>query len=176
MAAPAWNGWILGEVGASAQAQTDDEIEQYVRNTASTVYHPCGTAAMGKTGSTGSGTGVLNSDLTVKGTVGLRVVDASAFVSIFYFRPRTGFQCFFVYMHGLALYPSSSHASANICSCRACRRPNQTSMACTLRKARYSKVNFVGDLDSGILLFFLVCFNSFFNKLVSSCHFLTGSD
>lgn len=35
---------------------------------------------MGKTGSKGPGSGVLNSDLTVKGTVGLRVVDASAFV------------------------------------------------------------------------------------------------
>ena len=87
MAAPAWNGWITGEVGAFAQAQTDDEIEQYVRNNAFNVHHICGTAAMGKTGSTGSGNGVLNSDLTVKGTVGLRVVDASAFVSIFYFLP-----------------------------------------------------------------------------------------
>jgi len=84
MAAPAWNGWILGETGAFAQAQTDDEIEQYVRNTCGTINHMVGTAAMGKTGSTGSGTGALNSDLTVKGTVGLRVVDASAFVSVFF--------------------------------------------------------------------------------------------
>ncbi|KAF8808842.1 aryl-alcohol oxidase-like protein [Phlegmacium glaucopus] len=79
MAAPAWRGWITGEVGAFAQARTDDQIEQYVRNTCSTVNHVVGTAAMGKTGSTGRGTGALNSDLTVKGTVGLRVVDASAF-------------------------------------------------------------------------------------------------
>ncbi|KAF8797579.1 aryl-alcohol oxidase-like protein [Phlegmacium glaucopus] len=79
MAAPAWNGWITGEVGAFAQAQTDAQIEQYVRNTCSTVNHVAGTVAMGKTGSTGSGTGALNSDLTVKGTVGLRVVDASTF-------------------------------------------------------------------------------------------------
>ena len=42
---------------------------------------------MRKTGSTGGGTGVLNSDLAVKGTMGLRVVDASALVSIFYFPP-----------------------------------------------------------------------------------------
>jgi len=76
MSAPAWNRWILEEVGAFAQAKTDDEIEQYIRNTSSTVDHVCGTVGMGKTGSTGSGTGALNSDLTVKGTVGLRVVDA----------------------------------------------------------------------------------------------------
>ena len=43
---------------------------------------------------------------------------------------------FFVYMHALAVYPSSSYASANICSCRACRRPSQTGMACTLSKGK----------------------------------------
>ena len=82
MSAPAWSGWILGEVGALAQAKTDEEIEHYVRNTSSTENHVSGTVGMGKTGSTGSGTGALNSDLTVKGTVGLRVVDASVFVSV----------------------------------------------------------------------------------------------
>ena len=97
MAAPAWNGWILGEVGAFAQAQTDDEIEQIVRNTSVTINHVSGTVGMGKTGSTGSGTGALNSDLTVKGTVGLRVVDASIFVRIlnyFFFFARTWFTTF----------------------------------------------------------------------------------
>jgi choline dehydrogenase-like flavoprotein len=84
MAAPAWDGWILEEVGEFASAQTDDEIEQYVRNTGSTVNHVAGTVNMGKTGTKGSGTGALNSDLTVKGTVGLRVVDASIFVSFFF--------------------------------------------------------------------------------------------
>jgi len=79
MAAPAWKGWILGEVGAFASAQTDEEIEQYIRNTCSTVDHVSGTVRMGKTGTNGCGTGALNSDLTVKGTVGLRVVDASVF-------------------------------------------------------------------------------------------------
>ena len=84
MSAPAWSGWIVGEYGSFAQAQTDAEIEQYIRNTSATVDHISGTVAMGKTGSTGSGTGALNSDLTVKGTVGLRVVDASVFVCIYY--------------------------------------------------------------------------------------------
>ena len=82
MSAPAWRGWIIGEVGAFAQAQTDDEIEQYIRNNSFTVDHVCGTVAAGKTDSTGAGSGALNDDLTVKGTVGLRVVDASVFVSL----------------------------------------------------------------------------------------------
>ena len=56
IAAPAWNGWILSEVGAFAQAKTDDEIEQYVRNTSLTANHVSGTVGMGKTGSMGSGT------------------------------------------------------------------------------------------------------------------------
>ena len=81
LSAPAWNDWILEEFGSFAQAQTDAEIEQYARNSAFTVFHMCGTSAMGRTGSVGRGSGALNADLTVKGTVGLRVVDASAFVS-----------------------------------------------------------------------------------------------
>ncbi|KAI0087637.1 aryl-alcohol oxidase-like protein [Irpex rosettiformis] len=79
MAAPAWDGWILNEFGSFAAAQTDEQIEEYARNTTVTVNHVTCTVGMGKTGSSGPGTGALNADLTVKGTVGLRVVDASAF-------------------------------------------------------------------------------------------------
>ncbi|KAL5524154.1 hypothetical protein ACEPAG_8327 [Sanghuangporus baumii] len=79
VSAPAWDGWILEEHGAFSQAHTDEEIEQYSRNTATTIFHASGTVAMGKTGTIGAGSGALNSDLTVKGTIGLRVVDASAF-------------------------------------------------------------------------------------------------
>ena len=82
VAAPAWKDWIIAEYGDFANAQTDAQIEAYARANAGTINHASGTAAMGKTGSTGAGSGVLNSDLTVKGTVGLRVVDASAFVSL----------------------------------------------------------------------------------------------
>ena len=82
VAAPAWKDWIVAEYGDFANAQTDAQIEAYARANAGTINHASGTAAMGKTGSTGAGSGVLNSDLTVKGTVGLRVVDASAFVSL----------------------------------------------------------------------------------------------
>ena len=99
MAAPAWKGWVLGEVGEFASARTDEEIERYIRNTCATVNHVSSTVSMGKTGTKGRGTGALNSDLTVKGTVGLRVVDASVFVSFFFFTPLVNLlfkcQCFF---------------------------------------------------------------------------------
>lgn len=81
MTAPAWDGYLLEEFGSFAQARTNKEIEQFARNTAVTVDHVCCTVYMGKTGTAGGGTGALNSDLTVKATRGLRVVDASAFVS-----------------------------------------------------------------------------------------------
>ncbi|KAE9387132.1 alcohol oxidase [Gymnopus androsaceus JB14] len=79
MAAQAWSGWILEETSPSSAAQTDAEIEAYIRDTCFTVNHVTCTVPMGKDGEASSGSGALNSDLTVKGTVGLRVVDASAF-------------------------------------------------------------------------------------------------
>ena len=81
LSAPAWSNWIVGEYGDSAAAQTDAEIEAFIRANALVVNHVSGTVAMGKAGTTAAGSGALNPDLTVKGTVGLRVVDASAFVS-----------------------------------------------------------------------------------------------
>lgn len=82
MAAPAWSDWIIGEYGAFAQAQTDDELDAYIRAQAYTNSHGSCTVPMGKTGNdTSNGSGALNSDLTVKQTVGLRVVDSTVFVS-----------------------------------------------------------------------------------------------
>jgi choline dehydrogenase-like flavoprotein len=81
MSASAWSNWITGEFGDFANATTDAEIETYIRNNADTVDHVSGTVAMGRSDCTERGCGALNPDLTVKGTFGLRVVDASAFVS-----------------------------------------------------------------------------------------------
>lgn len=53
---------------------SDADIEAWIRATAITVNHPTGTCAMGH-----GHNSVLNPDLTVRGTEGLRVVDASAF-------------------------------------------------------------------------------------------------
>ena len=74
VAAPAWSDYIISEFGAFANATTDSALDAYIRSTSSTMQHPVGTVAIGAGGA-------LDSHLKVKGTVGLRVVDASAFVS-----------------------------------------------------------------------------------------------
>ncbi|RDX53362.1 alcohol oxidase [Lentinus brumalis] len=74
VAAPAWSDYIISEFGAFAEARTDEELDAYIRNNTDTVDHPVGTVAMGK-----GAQGALDSELKVKGTIGLRVVDASAF-------------------------------------------------------------------------------------------------
>lgn len=82
MNASAWDGWILDEFGPFKAARTDEEIDEYARSNGVTVDHVSCTVSMGRTGSPRErGQGALNSDLTVKGTLGLRVVDASIFVS-----------------------------------------------------------------------------------------------
>ena len=60
------------ELNATAKAQTDDEIEQTIRNLADSIYHPVGTCRMGPTDMD-----VVDAQLRVHGLQGLRVVDAS---------------------------------------------------------------------------------------------------
>ena len=76
--APAWEGSIISEFGAVANATTDEEIEEYIRNSVASFWHGSGTA---KISSAKSNDGVVGPDLKVKGVKGLRVVDASVFVS-----------------------------------------------------------------------------------------------
>jgi choline dehydrogenase-like flavoprotein len=60
------------EIAASARAEGDFQIEQFIRDNADTVYHPVGSCRMGK------GTmDVVDHALRVHGIQGLRVVDAS---------------------------------------------------------------------------------------------------
>lgn len=106
VAAQAWSGWILEETSPSSEAQTDAEIEAYIRATCFTVNHVTCTVPMGKSGEASSGNGALNSDLTVKGTVGLRVVDASAFVRSFLHSIASSFPLtFFFSLIKSHLYP-----------------------------------------------------------------------
>lgn len=60
------------ELAATAQAQTDEEIEQVIRNLADTIYHPVGSCRMGP-----GEMDVVDAELRVHGLQGLRVVDAS---------------------------------------------------------------------------------------------------
>ena len=65
---------ILEELRPGPQAVSDDDLIANIRATASTVFHPCGTAKMGT-----DSMAVLDPDLRVRGVDGLRVADASAF-------------------------------------------------------------------------------------------------
>lgn len=60
------------ESATSAQAQSDAQIEQFIRNHADTIYHPVGTCRMGP-----GPMDVVDARLRVHGVAGLRVVDAS---------------------------------------------------------------------------------------------------
>jgi 4-pyridoxate dehydrogenase len=53
--------------------KTDAEIDAFIKRTAITAHHPCGTCAMGS-----GPEAVVDNQLKVKGIEGLRVVDASA--------------------------------------------------------------------------------------------------
>lgn len=87
MSAPAWSDYIISEYEDTAQLETDEEIDEYVRSGSFTNGHACCTVRMGGGNGTGlglgTGDGALGSDLRVKGAVGLRVVDSSIFVSAF---------------------------------------------------------------------------------------------
>ena len=62
------------EAPESAAAQTPEQIEDFIRANADTIYHPVGTCAMGPDAAAGA---VVDARLRVHGVVGLRVVDAS---------------------------------------------------------------------------------------------------
>ena len=69
---PALAGRGTREAAASAAAQTDLQIEQYIRDHADTVYHPVGSCRMGQ-----GPLDVVDARLRVHGIEALRVVDAS---------------------------------------------------------------------------------------------------
>ncbi|MCE9521791.1 MAG: choline dehydrogenase [Alphaproteobacteria bacterium] len=60
------------ELLPGAPVTSDDDIDDYVRRTSETIYHPVGTAKMGT-----DRMAVVDTQLRVRGVQGLRVVDAS---------------------------------------------------------------------------------------------------
>ncbi len=69
---PALTSLGAQESPRSAAAQSDQEIEQFIRNYGDTIYHPVGTCRMGS-----GAMDVVDAQLRVHGIQGLRVVDAS---------------------------------------------------------------------------------------------------
>jgi choline dehydrogenase-like flavoprotein len=82
LAQPALAQYGGREVAASSAAQTDAEIEAYMRQHADTIYHPVGTCRMGPAHQAAEGGSVVDAELRVHGLQGLRVVDASVMPQI----------------------------------------------------------------------------------------------
>ena len=70
--APAFARYVGEEFAPGPQVQSDDEIRAFIRSNVETLYHPVGTCKMGN-----DSMAVVNAQLQVHGTQGLRVVDAS---------------------------------------------------------------------------------------------------
>ncbi|MEM6625930.1 MAG: GMC oxidoreductase, partial [Pseudomonadota bacterium] len=69
---PALSDYVAHELTPGAEIQTDEDWLQYARETGSTIYHPVGTAKMGR-----DPMAVVDPQLRVNGVENLRVVDAS---------------------------------------------------------------------------------------------------
>ena len=71
---PALQPFIKTEIGPGPAATSDEAIDAHIRATAVTAHHPAGTCRMGT-----DAMAVVDPELRVRGTEGLRVVDASVF-------------------------------------------------------------------------------------------------
>jgi choline dehydrogenase len=72
MEAPAFDAYRKIESRPGKDVQSDEDLMEYIRNFAATIFHPVGTCKMGQ----GDGA-VVDDQLRVHGIEGLRVVDAS---------------------------------------------------------------------------------------------------
>ncbi len=78
-AQPAMARYQPQEWKPGVQFQSDEELARLAGDIATTIFHPVGTARMGRANDPGA---VLDSDLRVRGVTGLRVVDASVMPTI----------------------------------------------------------------------------------------------
>lgn len=81
---PALKRWIKRELAPGIAVQNDQELSEYARRTANTVYHPAGTCKMGDSRDPST---VVDAHLRVKGVRHLRVADASIFPAMISVNP-----------------------------------------------------------------------------------------
>jgi len=79
--APVWKDVLLGPTPGLVNNTVDSVLEEFVRNTSASNLHPIGTAAMSPVNASW---GVVNPDLLLKKAAGLRIIDASIYVSSFF--------------------------------------------------------------------------------------------
>jgi 4-pyridoxate dehydrogenase len=73
---PQLQAHVAKELGPGVEVKSDADLEQYTRATAVTAHHPAGTCKMGPASDESA---VVDAELRVRGTQGLRIVDASVF-------------------------------------------------------------------------------------------------
>ncbi|MBF5008302.1 GMC family oxidoreductase [Burkholderia pseudomultivorans] len=78
MQAPALKSMTVEEISPGPQVDSDAAMLQYFREQSGSIYHLCGSCAMGPD----AATSVVDASLRVHGLQGLRVVDASVFPNI----------------------------------------------------------------------------------------------
>lgn len=78
MQTPALRAITLEEMRPGEGVSTEADMLQYFRDEAGSIYHPCGSCAMGSD----PATSVVSSRLKVHGIGGLRIVDASIFPNV----------------------------------------------------------------------------------------------
>lgn len=75
--APVFERFNSTEMSPGREVTSEKDLREYIRRSAVTVFHPCGTCRMG-----GDRDSVVDPELRVRGVTGLRVVDASIFPKI----------------------------------------------------------------------------------------------
>jgi len=78
MCAPALKAMTVEEISPGPLVRSDEALLQYFREQSGSIYHLCGSCAMGPD----AATSVVDASLRVHGLHGLRVVDASVFPNI----------------------------------------------------------------------------------------------
>ncbi|POS82496.1 alcohol oxidase [Erysiphe pulchra] len=73
---PPFSNWLLREVAPGPSVQTDDQLSEYGRKVAHTVYHPAGTTKMGDPM---DGMAVVDPELHIIGLNKVRIADAGVF-------------------------------------------------------------------------------------------------
>ncbi|MFE0601583.1 GMC family oxidoreductase [Streptomyces sp. NPDC058892] len=79
--------WLVREVCPGPEVTGDEELSEYARRVAHTVYHPAGTCRIG---APDDRLAVVAPDLTIRGLQGIRIADASVFPTIPAVNPMIG--------------------------------------------------------------------------------------
>ncbi|RLU90445.1 oxidoreductase [Streptomyces griseocarneus] len=80
-------GWLKREVCPGPEITSDEEISEYARKVAHTVYHPAGTCRMG---AADDELAVVDPQLRIRGLEGVRIADASVFPTMPAVNPMIG--------------------------------------------------------------------------------------